>query len=54
MLYTNIYSGTDKRDQAMIGMMGMLKDSIDAALIRCMQSVVDDGELVKALGKIKR
>ena len=53
-LYTNIYSGNDKREQAMIGLMGMVKASIDASLVNCVQGVVDDAELAKALQKVKR
>ncbi len=53
-IFTNIYSGTDKRHQALIGLMGMITDSIDASIVRCIQSVVDDAELVKALGKLQR
>jgi hypothetical protein len=52
-IYTNIYSGNDERNQAMIGLMGMVKDSIDASIIRCIQSIVDDADLAKALKKFK-
>ncbi|MDP2914971.1 MAG: hypothetical protein Q8O91_05920 [Candidatus Aminicenantes bacterium] len=53
MIYTNVFSGNDERSQAMIGLIGMVKDSIDASIIRCIQSVVDDAELAKALKKFK-
>jgi uncharacterized lipoprotein YajG len=52
-IFTNIYTGNDERNQAMIGLMGMVKDSIDASIVRCIQSVVDDAELAKALKKFK-
>lgn len=52
-IYSTVYSGNDERNQAMIGLMGMVKDSIDASIIRCIQSIVDDADLAKALKKFK-
>jgi len=51
VIYSNVYSGNDARDQAMIGLMGLVKSSIDAAILRCVQSVGDDAALAKALAK---
>jgi uncharacterized lipoprotein YajG len=54
LIFSNVYSGTDERDQAMFGTMGMVKSSIDASIVRCIQSVTDDAELAAALGKLSR
>jgi uncharacterized lipoprotein YajG len=54
IIYSNVYSGTDKRDQALVGFMGMVRSSIDASLSHCVQSVTDDAELAKALQKMNR
>jgi len=51
VIYTNIYSGTDEREQALIGLMGMVKNSIDASIVNCIQSVGDDISLSSALKK---
>jgi len=53
LIFSNIYSGTDKREKAMLGLMGMVKDSVDASIVNCIQSVVDDAELTKSLLKAK-
>ena len=53
LIYTNVYTGQDDRSQAMIGLMGMVKDSIDASIVRCIQSIGDDEALAKALAKIR-
>lgn len=51
MIYTNIFSGADNRKQALIGLMGMVKDSIDWSIVKCIQSVGDDAGLSSALKK---
>ena len=53
VIYSNIYTGSDERSKAMIGLMGMVKDSIDASILRCVQSIVDDQGLANALGRIQ-
>jgi len=50
-IYTNIFSGTDKRSRALIGVMGMVKNSIDGSIVNCIQSVGDDADLSSALKK---
>ncbi len=50
-IYTNVFSGTDKRSRALIGVMGMVKDSIDGSIVNCIQSVGDDADLSRALKK---
>lgn len=49
VIYTQIYSGQDERSQALIGMMEMVKASVDASIISCIQSVGDDANLARAL-----
>jgi hypothetical protein len=49
VIYSNIYTGSDERSKAIVGLMGMVKASIDASILRCVQSVVDDPGLAKAL-----
>lgn len=51
MLYSQVYNGTDERDQALVGLMGMVKESIDASIIDCIQGVGDDADLARALKK---
>jgi len=51
VIYTNIFSGTDERDRALIGVMGMVKDSIDSSIVNCIQGVGDDADLSSALKK---
>jgi len=52
VIYTNIYSGNDERS-LFIGYIGMMKKSIDASIINCIQSVGDDADLARALMKFK-
>jgi len=52
LIYSQVYSGTDERSQAMIGLMGMVLKSIDASMIDCINSVGDDENLVRALQKL--
>ena len=54
LIYSNIYTGSDERSKALVGLMGMVKDSIDASILRCVQSIVDDAALASALGKVQR
>jgi hypothetical protein len=53
LIYSNIYTGSDERSKAVVGLMGMVKDSIDASILRCVQSLVDDPGLAKALEGVR-
>jgi uncharacterized lipoprotein YajG len=53
MIYTNVFRGNDERSPLVMSFMRKVTDSIDASIIRCIQSVVDDAELAKALKKFK-
>lgn len=49
VIYSDYYKGSDQRSQAMIGLIGMVKNSIDASIVRCVQNVGRDRSLAKAL-----
>lgn len=51
LLYSQIYNGTDDRSQAMVGLMDMVKKSIDASIINCINQVAGDKNLSTALKK---
>jgi len=51
LIYSNVYSGSDERSQAMVGGMGMVLSSIDAAITRSIQSIADDAALAAALAR---
>lgn len=53
VIYAEIYSGVDKRDKAMLGLMGMVRKSIDAAIIDGVKNVGNDNALAAALKKFK-
>lgn len=48
-IYSQIYVGQDERTQALIGLMDMVRASVDGSMISCIQSVGDDEALVRAL-----
>lgn len=48
-IYSEVYNGTDERDRALVGLMGMVKDSVDQAIINCLDSVGKDARLAAAL-----
>jgi hypothetical protein len=50
VLHTDIYNGTDDRSQALIGLMGLVRASIDASLVNCLNAVGSDTRLAAALG----
>lgn len=49
VIYSDYYKGSDQRSQAMIGLIGMVKYSIDASIVRCVQNVGNDRSLAKVL-----
>lgn len=49
LLRSEVYNGTDERRQALVGLMGMVRESIDASIINCMTNVARDAQLVVAL-----
>ncbi len=51
LIYSQIYSGDDERSQAMIGPMDMVKKSVDASIINCINNVANDNFLAQALKK---
>ena len=48
-IYSQVYSGQDERSQALIGLMDMVRASVDDSMINCFQSVGDDEGLARAL-----
>ena len=51
-VYSEIYNGTDKRSQALVGFMGMVKGSLDQSIINCIKSIGDDAKLADALRQL--
>ena len=51
LIYSQIYNGTDDRSQAMIGLIDMVKKSIDASIVDCINNVANDESLAQALNK---
>lgn len=51
LIYSQIYNGSDDRSQAMIGLMDMVKKSVEASIIDCINNVANDILLVQALKK---
>lgn len=51
IIYSQVYNGTDERQQALIGLMDLVIKSIDASIIDCINSVGDDESLARALKK---
>ncbi len=49
VLYTQIYNGTDKRSQALVGFMGMVRASINQSILNCVNEVGKDEKLAAAL-----
>ncbi len=49
ILYSGIYNGSDKRSQAMIGLMGMVRASIDQSILNCLNEAGKDEKLAEAL-----
>ncbi len=52
VIYSEIYNGSDDRGRAMVGTMDMVYESINAAIVDCINSVGEDESLVKALKEI--
>ncbi len=52
VIYTEIYNGTDDRGHAMVGTMNMVYESIDAAIVNCINNVGKDENLANALRKL--
>jgi len=52
IIYTQIYNGSDDRKQAMIGLMNMVKDSINSSIINCINSVANDKMLIESLKQL--
>lgn len=48
-LYSEVYNGKDERERAMIGTMSMVEESMDAAIVDCVNAVGKDQDLAKAL-----
>lgn len=48
-LYSGIYNGSDKRSQAMVGFMGMVRASLDQSIVNCINEAGKDEKLVLAL-----
>ncbi|MFB0517219.1 MAG: hypothetical protein ACETWG_11545 [Candidatus Neomarinimicrobiota bacterium] len=53
VIYTQIYNGTDERAQALVGLMDLVKKSIDASIINCINSVGDDDNLAQKLSQFR-
>lgn len=53
VVYSNIYTGSDERSKAVVGLMSMVRASIDASIVRCVQSITDDQGLAKALAAMR-
>ncbi|NQU54332.1 MAG: hypothetical protein HQ522_17535 [Bacteroidetes bacterium] len=51
LIYSQEYNGTDERSQVMIGLMDMVKKSIDASIINCINNVANDKLLAESLTK---
>jgi hypothetical protein len=49
-IYSETYVGQDERSQALIGLMDMVRSSVDQSMVNCIQSVGDDEALAQALG----
>ncbi len=49
LIYTHYYNGADHRSQALVGFMGMVRASLDASFITCINKVGADSGLVAAL-----
>lgn len=49
LLYSDVYNGTDERSRAMIGLMGMVSESIDACIVNALNAVGKDAKLAAAL-----
>lgn len=50
-LFSEIYNGKDERQRAMVGTMSMVEESMDAAIVDCINAVGKDADLAKALAK---
>jgi uncharacterized lipoprotein YajG len=48
-VYTQVYNGSDKRSQAMIGLMSMVNSSINQSIVNCLEEVGRDEQLAAAL-----
>jgi hypothetical protein len=52
-LFSEIYNGKDERERAMVGTMSMVEESMDAAIVNCINAVGKDSDLAKALKKLR-
>ena len=48
-IYSEVYNGSDERARAMIGLMGMVRESLNASLAKCLTAVAQDPKLAAAL-----
>jgi len=53
LIYSEVYNGTDKRTRALIGLMGMVRQSIDASIVNCLNAVGADAKLAAALRRLR-
>lgn len=49
LIHSGVYNGSDKRSQALVGLMGMVRASLDQSIINCMNEVGADEKLASAL-----
>lgn len=49
LLHSDVYNGADGRSRTLIGTMGMVKESLDASLIDCINNVGKDAKLAAVL-----
>ncbi len=50
-IYSNVYTGSDERQQALIGLMGMVRESLNTALGECARSMAGDEALAAAIAR---
>jgi hypothetical protein len=49
LLHSEVYNGTDERTRALIGVMSMVKASVDQSIVNCIAAVGNDTRLAEAL-----
>jgi hypothetical protein len=52
-LFSEIYNGKDERERAMVGTMSMVEESMNAAIVNCINAVGKDSDFAKALKKLR-
>lgn len=48
-IYSQVYNGSDKRSQALVGLMSMVNSSINQSIVNCLEEVGRDERLAVAL-----